>query len=90
MLSDDVEKDKAEDMVLLYKSYSRVNTDFLRETLKSAGIPFQCQLKGGLMGRGTALGVGIFKASNEDALFFVPSEFLEEAKQIQIQTVGED
>lgn len=89
-MNDEVERENTEDMVLLYKSYSRVNTDFLRESLKSAEIPFKCHLKGGLLGRGTALGVGIFQASNEDALFFVPSEFLEEAKQIQIQTVGED
>ena len=79
-----------EDMVLFYTSYSRVNTDFLRESLKSADIPFYCLLKGGLLGRGSVLGTGIFKASNEDALFYVPEEFLEEARQIKIQTVGED
>jgi len=79
-----------EDMVLLYTSYSRVNTDFLRENLKSANIPFYYHLKGGLLGRGSPLGTGIFKASNEDALFYVPKEFLEEARQIKIQAVGED
>lgn len=89
-MSDDVERENGDDMVLLYKSYSRVNTDFLRESLKSAEIPFQCKLKGGLLGRGFAQGVGIFQASNEDALFFVPREFLEDARQIKIQTVGED
>ncbi|HEQ97831.1 MAG TPA: hypothetical protein ENO22_00635 [candidate division Zixibacteria bacterium] len=80
-----------EEMVLLYRSYSRLNTDFLKETLESAGIPHICHIKGGLLGRGNLTGGGFFSsASTEDAVFFVPKDHYEEAEQIKIQVVGND
>ena len=83
--------DNKKELILLYRSYSRVNTDFLKETLKSAGIPHVCHLKGGLLGRGMEIGAGFFNSSStEDALFFVPKEHFEQAEQIKIQVVGED
>ncbi len=75
--------------VLLYRSYSRVNTDFLVETLKSAGIPHYCRLIGGLYGRGMPGSVGFFGTKAVDAEIFVLPEFQEEAKEIVRQTVGE-
>ena len=80
----------SDDLVELYKSYSRVNTDFLKEVLNSEEIPHKCILKGGLLGRGSAMGVGIFQPSNEDAIFYVPKKYLEQAEQIKIQTVGQN
>jgi hypothetical protein len=84
------QQDKDEELCLLYRSYSRVNTDFLKETLEAAKIPYVCHLKGGLLGRGSALGVGIFNPSNDDAIFYVPCIYMEEAEQIKIQVVGRD
>ncbi len=81
-------KHDPDELVLLYKSYSRLNTDFLRETLKAAGIPHQCKLSGGLLGRGMVMSTGIFNPSNEDAIFYVPWKHYEEAEQIKIQVVG--
>lgn len=78
------------DLVELYKSYSRVNTDFLKEALDSEEIPYKCILKGGLLGRGGSLNVGIFQPSNEDAIFYVLKKNLEHAQQIKIRTVGEN
>ncbi|MBD3380670.1 MAG: hypothetical protein GF404_00595 [candidate division Zixibacteria bacterium] len=73
---------------LLYKSYSRIYTNFLCEVLKSAGIPYQCRLRGGLMGRGGTM-TGIFSHASEDAFIYVPDEYREEAQQIKKQVVGE-
>jgi hypothetical protein len=81
---------RPDEMILLYKSYSRLNTNFLKESLTSAGIPFQCRLKGGLMGRGGEMMVGVFQSSNEDALFYVPGKYLEEAKLLKTQIIGEE
>lgn len=85
-----VNGDEKEELCLLYRSYSRINTDFLKETLDAAEIPFVCHLKGGLLGRGSGMAVGIFNPSNEDAIFYVPCKFMEEAEQIKIQVVGKD
>ncbi len=76
--------------VLLYKSFSRLNTDFLVETLKSAGIPYYCRLIGGLYGRGMSGSVGIFGTRAVDAEIYVPSEYVEEAIEIRRQTVGDE
>lgn len=85
------DKNSSEEMVLLYRSFSRLNTDFLKETLKSAGIPYVCHIKGGLLGRGNEMIGGFFNsASTIDALFFVPRDHYEEAEQIKIQVVGND
>jgi len=81
-----VELDEA---VLIYKSFSRLNTDFLVETLKSAGIPHYCRLIGGLYGRGMAGSVGFFGTKAVDAEIYVPAEYEEEAQEIRRQTVGE-
>jgi hypothetical protein len=84
------EPDEEDVLCLLYRSYSRVKTDFLKETLEAAKIPYVCHLKGGLLGRGSPMGVGIFSPSNEDAVFYVPCMYMEEAEQIKIQVVGKD
>jgi hypothetical protein len=75
--------------VLLYRSYSRVNTDFLVETLKSAEIPHYCRLVGGHYGRGMPDSVGFFGTEAVDAEIYVPPEYEEEAEEIRRQTVGE-
>jgi hypothetical protein len=75
--------------VLLYKSYSRLNTDFLVETLKSAKIPCFCKLIGGLYGRGMPGSVGLFGTEAVDAEIYVPEEYDEEAQEIRRQTVGD-
>jgi hypothetical protein len=77
-----------EKAVLIYRSYSRVNTDFLVETLKSAGIPHYCRIVGGFYGRGVPDSVGFFGTKAVDAEIFVPPEFQEEAEEIRRQTVG--
>ncbi len=83
--------DSNEEMVVLYRSYSRLNTDFLKETLESAGIPHVCHIKGGLLGRGNLTGGGFFSsASTEDAVFMVPKDRYDEAEQIRIQVVGDN
>ncbi len=79
-----------EEAVLIYRSYSRVNTDFLVETLKSAGIPHYCRIIGGLYGRGMPNSVGFFGTKAVDAEILVPPEFQEEAEEIRRQTVGDD
>lgn len=79
-----------EEAVLIYRSYSRVNTDFLVETLKSAGIPYFCRIIGGHYGRGMPRSVGFFGTEAVDAEIFVPPEFKEEAEEIRRQTVGDD
>ena len=67
-----------------------MNTDFLKEALNSEEIPHKCILKGGLMGRGGSMNVGIFQPSNVDAIFYVPQQYYEHAEQIKIQIVGEN
>ena len=76
--------------VLLYRSYSRLNTDFLIETLKSAGIPFHCRIIGGFYGRGSSGTVGFFGTRPADAEIYVPPEYQEEAEEIRRQTVGDE
>ena len=76
--------------VLIYRSYSRINTDFLVETLKSAGIPHYCRLIGGLYGRGMPGSVGFFGTRAVDAEIYVQPEYLDEAQEIRRQTVGDD
>jgi hypothetical protein len=82
-----VDMDRA---VLIYRSYSRVNTDFLIETLKSANIPYYCRIIGGLYGRGIPDSVGFFGTKAVDAEIYVPPEYEEEAEEIRRQTVGGD
>jgi hypothetical protein len=93
-LDDEVEGPGAnvdlEDSVLLYRSFSRVNTDFLTETLKSARIPFHCRIIGGLYGRGMPSSVGFFGTRAVDAEIFVPREFRDEALEVKRQTVGDE
>lgn len=79
-----------EEAVLIYRSYSRVNTDFFVETLKSAGIPHYCRIIGGFYGRGMPNSAGFFGTKAVDAEVFVPPEFQEEADEIRRQTVGDD
>jgi hypothetical protein len=76
--------------VLIYRSYSRVNTDFLVETLKSADIPHYCRVVGGLYGRGMPDSVGFFGTKAVDAEIYVPPEYEEEAEEIRRQTVGDN
>ncbi len=89
IISDEEEFDM-ESAVLLYKSFSRLNTDFLVETLKSAKIPYFCKIVGGLYGRGIPGTVGIFGTESVDAEIYVPEEYEEEALEIRKQTVGDD
>ncbi len=84
---DEIDMDSA---VLLYKSYSRLNTDFLVETLKSAQIPCFCKIIGGLFGRGMLGSVGLFGTEAVDAEIYVPEEYEEEALEIRRQTVGDE
>jgi len=79
-----------DDAVLLYKSYSRLNTDFLVETLESAQIPFYCRIVGGHYGRGMPGAVGFFGSKAVDAEIYVPSDFEEDAIEIRRQTVGDE
>lgn len=83
----DVDLDTA---VLLCKTYSRFNTEFLIETLKSAQIPYYCRLIGGLYGRGIPGTEGIFGSRAADAEVYVPPEFHEEAMEIRRQTLGDE
>jgi len=83
----DVDLDTA---VLLCKTYSRFNTEFLIETLKSAQIPYYCRIIGGLYGRGMPGTVGIFGSRATDAEIYVPLEYHEEALEIRRQTIGDE
>jgi len=79
-----------DEAILIYRSYSRLNTDFLVETLKSAGIPHYCKIVGGFYGRGMKGSVGFFGVEATDAEIFVPPEYEEDAMEIKRQTVGDD
>ncbi|MBU1320647.1 MAG: hypothetical protein KKG33_02875 [candidate division Zixibacteria bacterium] len=83
----DVDLDTA---VLLCKSYSRFNTEFLIETLKSAQIPYYCRIIGGLYGRGMPGTVSIFGSRAADAEIYVPPEYHEDAEEIRRQTLGDE
>jgi hypothetical protein len=83
----DIDLDTA---ILLCKTYSRLHTEFLVESLKSAQIPYYCRLIGGLYGRGMPGVVGIFGSRAADAEIFVPPDFRDEAEEIRRQTIGDE
>jgi hypothetical protein len=87
--SDQIGEMDLQDAVLLYRSHSRVNTDFLVETLRSARIPYYCRIIGGHYGRGIPGSVGFFGSESVDAEIYVPSEFEDDAAEIRRQTVGD-
>jgi hypothetical protein len=83
----DIDLDSA---ILLCKTYSRLHTEFLVESLKSAQIPYYCRIIGGLYGRGMPGVVGIFGSRAADAEIFVPPDYHEEADEIRRQAIGDE